>query len=160
MLIHKMRFLDQYCLESSRRFHLESVNPLSSSFYLTWRRKHNQGVWHLNKEGYNSRQCSSEQLISILYEEGVCLTNFENKLTNYLLNYAAFMLDATNDLATIIKGYSIDSAQANVVNFADHLFDLIENTLSSNSGKNTPSSGYDLSDISLNALLQPSFASK
>lgn len=148
MLYQMLHFLDNYCLESSRRFKVKGREQ-DSEFKITWTHKFEASVWDIRHHSIH-KQTLTGDLIKILDECGVDLRDFEKKVALFLRAYQAHI---QNSLQVLRSCVSTDSPQLRVPSadsqpsrtaYEEHthlLFALLEQQERS---KEQATEGYDL----------------
>lgn len=129
MLYQMLHFLDNYCLESSRRFKVKGREQ-DSEFKITWTHKFEASVWDIRHHSIH-KQTLTGDLIKTLDECGVNLRDFEKKLSLFLKAYQAHIQNSLQVLRSCVKADAPPRPAAQLTPAADEertemLFALLE----------------------------------
>lgn len=143
MLYQKLHFLDNYCLEFTRRFMVkgrEDHEDENNSFRIVWSRCFEASVWDIRSESIRRKTLTGE-LIDTLKQCGVDMKDFELKITLFLKAYRAHMRCSLDSLRECIG-----QDQREV---SHQLFDVLGGLtqISQRSRLRGPDQGYDLSAL-------------
>ena len=149
----KISLLEGYVLEDTRHFTL--VQRLGSQrFDLHWSFSTAGSRWLFESSLWNddlyddvSLSLSTEELLPILQEHGICMEEFTQQVDSYLLSYGAHMLDALRALEHLYGSQVLHSAAEGFAALGPELFDMLEDAAAKQPAASPPLPGADAADV-------------
>lgn len=165
MLYQKLYFLDNFCLEPTRRFQVKSRNG-KSPWLITWSQSFEASIWKIqNKPKKVHKRMITSKLVETLSLCDVDLEDFEREITKYLKAYGAHLNSSSRALEDIIRSHELSESEKRMGAFTDRVFNLLESMVHQKSSyqppyptkaatdTHSPEHGYDLSSLPLSQVM-------